>query len=216
MYNTDLPTRSELPSSRRLIRSTLMAVAAAGLLLVTVVMPAEHGIDPTGIGGVLGLKKMGEIKLALAKEAQADVQPATAGTAPAPAAPSIAAQAVAAAPAPPPVKPAAAGQTHETRVTLKPGQAAEIKLDMLKGAKVRFEWATAGGPVNFDNHGDPINAPKGFYHGYGKGRQVERDAGEIQAAFDGMHGFFWRNRTGNDVTVNLKTEGEYNALKRML
>ena len=70
--------------------------------------------------------------------------------------------------------------------------------------------------MNFDNHGDPLNAPKGFYHGYGKGRQVERDAGEIEAAFDGKHGFYWRNRTGNDVTVNLKTEGEYSALTRML
>ena len=217
MYNTDLPTRAELPTSRRLIRSTLMAIAAAGVLLTTAVMPAEYGIDPTGIGGLLGLKKMGEIKLALAQGAKQEAPAQAANKAP-PQAEARAAQIVAAAPAaaPPPATPAAAGLVHETRVTLKPGQAAEIKLDMRKGAKVRFEWTTAGGPVNFDNHGDPPNAPKGFYHGYGKGRQVERDGGEIEAAFDGQHGFYWRNRTGNDVTVNLKTQGEYSALKRML
>jgi hypothetical protein len=217
MYNTDLPTRAELPSSRQLIRSTLMAVVAAGALLSAVVMPAEYGIDPTGIGGALGLKKMGEIKVALAKEAKQEAPPPAANMA-SPKAGAQAAQTVpAAAAAPLPAeKPAAAGLAHETRVTLKPGQAAEIKLDMRKGAKVRFEWTTAGGPVNFDNHGDPPNAPKGFYHGYAKGRQVERDAGEIEAAFDGKHGFYWRNRSGNDVTVNLKTQGEYSALKRVL
>ena len=217
MFNTDLPTRAELPSSRQLIRSTLMAAVAAGVLLVAVVMPAEYGIDPTGIGRVLGLKKMGDIKVALVQEAKQELPPGAAIAAPAQD-PVRAAQIVAPASAAArlPAKPAAAGLTHETRVTLKPGQAAEIKLDMRKGAKVRFEWTTAGGPVNFDNHGDPLNAPKGFYHGYGKGRQVERDAGEIEAAFDGKHGFFWRNRSGNDVTVTLKTEGEYSALKRVL
>ena len=217
MYNADLPTRAELPSSRQLIRSTLMAAAAASVLLITVVMPAEYGVDPTGIGGALGLKKMGEIKAALAQVAKLEQSSEAAVAAPAQAQ-ARATQIAAASPAvaPSPAKPVAARMTHETRVTLKPGQAAEIKLDMLKGAKVRFEWTTAGGPVNFDNHGDPLNAPRGFYHGYGKGRQVERDAGQIEAAFDGMHGFYWRNRTGNDVTVTLKTEGEYSALKRML
>ena len=222
MYNNDLPTRAELPSSRRLVLSTVIAAAAAGALLVTVVMPAEYGIDPTGIGGLLGLKRMGDIKVALAQEAKQPVPPAAASAAPPQAEAGVApivAAAPAAAPAPAasaPAKPAADRQTHETRVTLKPGQAAEIKLDMRKGAKLRFEWTTAGGPVNFDNHGDPLNAPKGFYHGYGKGRHVERDAGEIEAAFDGMHGFYWRNRSGGNVTVTLKTEGEYSALKRVL
>ena len=180
-------------------------------------MPAEYGIDPTGIGGLLGLKRMGEIKVALAQDAKRQVPPAATSAAPPLDKAGVASIVTAAAAvASTPAKPTAEGQTHETRVTLKPGQAAEIKLDMRKGAKVRFEWTTAGGPVNFDNHGDPLNAPKGFYHGYGKGRQVERDAGEIEAAFDGMHGFYWRNRTGGNVTVTLRTEGQYSALKRVL
>ncbi|MBA2721370.1 MAG: transmembrane anchor protein, partial [Methylibium sp.] len=33
MYNTDLPTRAELPSSRQLVRSTVLAAIAAGALL---------------------------------------------------------------------------------------------------------------------------------------------------------------------------------------
>ncbi|MGI9078303.1 MAG: hypothetical protein ACR2G6_13390 [Gemmatimonadaceae bacterium] len=44
----------------------------ATFLLVTVVLPAEYGVDPTGIGRLLGLAQMGEIKVALAKEMAAD------------------------------------------------------------------------------------------------------------------------------------------------
>ena len=62
MYNTDMPTRAELPSSARLLRSTLIAVTTAVALLATVILPAEYAVDPTGIGGILGLTQMGEIK----------------------------------------------------------------------------------------------------------------------------------------------------------
>ncbi|ODT04488.1 MAG: hypothetical protein ABS52_04320 [Gemmatimonadetes bacterium SCN 70-22] len=44
----------------------------AGALLLTAVLPAEYGIDPTGAGRVLGLTQMGEIKVRLAREAAED------------------------------------------------------------------------------------------------------------------------------------------------
>ena len=67
MYNTDMPSRSELPSSAQLIRSTIIAAIVALLLLVTVVMPSEYALDPTGAGRLLGLTEMGEIKEQLAR-----------------------------------------------------------------------------------------------------------------------------------------------------
>ena len=69
MYNTDMPTRAELPTTRQLLRSTAIAVVSAAAILVTIVLPAEYGIDPTGIGTALGLAEMGEIKTQLAEEA---------------------------------------------------------------------------------------------------------------------------------------------------
>ena len=72
MYNTDIPTRAELPSSQQLLRSTFIAMASAAAILVAVVLPAEYNIDPTGIGKVLGLAEMGQIKAQLAKEAEDD------------------------------------------------------------------------------------------------------------------------------------------------
>lgn len=66
------PPSPELPSARALARSTAIAVVAAAVLLLTVVLPAEYGIDPTGVGRVLGLTQMGEIKTRLAREAAED------------------------------------------------------------------------------------------------------------------------------------------------
>ena len=217
MYNTDLPTRAELPGTARLLRSTAVAALIAAGLLITAVLPAEYGIDPTGIGRVLGLTKMGEIKTALSTEAAAEkaAPAAPKPQATVPAAPPAAKQA-AAMPPDIPAKATASGQQHTMTVRLKPGQGAEIKLAMRKDASVRYEWTTQGGPVNYDTHGDTVNAPKDFYHGYGKGRNTASDAGTLQAAFDGTHGWFWRNRTGAEVTVTLKTNGDYQEIRRVL
>lgn len=251
MYNTDLPNRAELPSTARLLRSTALAALVAGGLLITTILPAEYGIDPTGIGRALGLTPMGEIKMSLAAEARAEADTAVVAPAPQLATPmpispaedtrsavsepaqvsdiaeaAEAAEALEAANRPivtaavATVETAPTGSVAQRRdtmsVTLKPGEAAEIKLTMEKDKRVRFEWTTAGGAVNYDTHGDPPNAPRSFYHGYGKGRNQLGDAGELQAAFDGYHGWFWRNRSNGDVTVTLNTEGEYSEIKRVL
>lgn len=207
MYNTDLPTRAELPTTGKLLRSTAVAALIAAVLLVTVILPAEYGIDPTGAGRALGLSQMGEIKVSLAAEAMASAaQPAPhVETAP----PAAATTASAA-------ENATAGQQHTMTVKLKPGEAAEIKLSMRKDARALYEWSTAGGPVNYDTHGDPVGAQKDFYHGYGKGKNETRQTGELQAAFDGSHGWFWRNRSNAVVTITLKTSGEYEKIKRVL
>ncbi|KAA6181861.1 transmembrane anchor protein, partial [Pseudomonas veronii] len=31
---------------------------------------------------------------------------------------------------------------------------------------------------------------------------------------DGTHGWFWRNRSNNDVTIALKTNGDYLSVKQ--
>jgi hypothetical protein len=215
MYNTDLPTRAELPSTARLLRSTVIAFIVAAALLVTTVLPAEYGIDPTGIGRALGLTQMGEIKKSLAADVAAEKAAPPVAQVPAAAAPAVPAEKPAATPAPATQEAAPAAQ-HTMTVKLKPGQGAEIKLTMRKDATVRYEWTTEGGPVNYDTHGDPVNAPKNFYHGYGKGRNTASDSGTLQAAFDGTHGWFWRNRTNSEVTVTLKTSGDYQQIKRVL
>lgn len=213
MFNTPLPTVNELPSTRKLVRSTVIALLTAVGLLVTVVMPSEYAVDPTGVGRALGLTQMGELKIILAQEALADAAlPQTAAPAPAPQVAQV--QPIAKPVAQPAPTPTSALKTNQMSVTLKPGEGTEVKLEVLKGKSVSYEWTAVGGPVNFDTHGEPYNGEKGYFHSYSKGKQVKNDKGEFTAIFDGTHGWFWRNRSNNDVTIALKTNGDYLSVKQ--
>ena len=74
MFNSQRPSSSDLPTNRQLVKATAFALVTATVLLVTVVLPAEYAIDPTGAGRLLGYSEMGEIKQQLAAEAAADEQ----------------------------------------------------------------------------------------------------------------------------------------------
>ena len=207
MYNTDTPLRAELPTSRQLVRSTILAVVAAVVLLVAVVLPAEYGIDPTGIGRVLRLTEMGTVKKQLAAEAAADT-PAGAPNATTPVAQTPETSVTKA------VVPQAVAPTtqwrDETPFILAPGQGLEIKLVMVQGAKAQYAWTVDGGEVNFDTHGDG----PGKSISYEKGRGVATKEGVLEAAFTGNHGWYWRNRGKAEVKVILRTAGEYTAIKK--
>lgn len=207
MHNANKPEASELPSTAKLLKSTGIAGVVASALLVTVVLPAEYGIDPTRVGSLLGLTEMGRIKMQLAAEAEAE----EGGLAVAASAPAVV---TTTAPAPPAgsASAPASQRTDETVITLAPDQGAEIKLVMQEGARVDFSWTSSGGAVNFDTHADRPGTP---YHGYGKGSE-QRVEGELVAAFTGSHGWFWRNRTGEPVTITLRTTGAYSAIKRVV
>ncbi|MDX5445066.1 MAG: transmembrane anchor protein [Zoogloeaceae bacterium] len=218
MYNTDMPSRAELPGAGRLLRSTLVAALVAAVLLVTAVLPAEYGIDPTGVGRMLGLTQMGEIKTQLAQEAAAEAEPPGAAAESGAPAPAVEAAAPEEAPAAAPAAEAEPANVRSDTVSFKlaPNAAAEIKLVMKERARVEYEWSSAGGAVNYDTHGDPFGAPRDFYHGYGKGRNQPSDAGTLEAAFDGKHGWFWRNRSGKEVTITLKVRGDYEKIERVI
>ncbi len=205
-------TPTNLPTTRQLIRSTVIAAVTAAVLLVAVVLPAEYGVDPTGIGNVLGLTEMGRIKVSLAKEIeQAENAPDT----------PPAATAATAAPVPetntppaPAATAAAAPRSDVATLTLQPGQGREIKLAMREGARVTFSWSTDQGVVNFDEHADSTSPPR-KYHGYRKGTAVAKDEGVLVAAFEGWHGWFWRNRGQEALTVTLRTNGDYQDSKEV-
>ena len=209
MNNNNRPSNTDLPSAAKLIKSTFVAIALAALILVTAVLPAEYGIDPTGVGNVLGLTKMGEIKVSLAQEAAAEMVTATAKVM------KTETQEVA--------KPVAKASenTVETHVqksvksdsitlSLAPDQGREVKVVMIKGGKVSYQWKTSNGRANFDVHGDSKKHRIDYFN-YSKGSSVS-DSGVLEAKFDGNHGWFWRNRTGKTMTITLEVEGEFTEM----
>jgi hypothetical protein len=201
MHNSNIPDSRELPSSAKLIKSTIIAAITALVLLVTVVLPSEYGVDPTGIGNALGLKRMGEIKTSLAEEAAADAQS------------KLPAQVVVPEPVEMEEGETAFARSDTMQVKLAPDEGTEIKVDMAEGDSVNYQWSSSGGKVNFDVHGDSRKL-KISYHAYEKGSEVEKQ-GVLVAAFDGSHGWFWRNRTSETMTVTLTTQGDYTDIKHM-
>ena len=202
MFIARPPTKKDLPTSAQLLKSTVIAIIMAIILLVMVILPAEYGTDPTGVGRLLGLKEMGEIKMSLLDESykESSQQNTT---------PSI-----------------EIDYTEEVMVNntinkdvveiaIEPGQAIEIKLEMKSGSLVQYEWKTIMGGLNYNLHGDGYKGSQQFIS-YKKGRMVPSDSGELKAEFDGYHGWFWRNREKFSVTVSLQTSGDYIQIKQML
>ena len=199
MQPDSVPTK-ELPSVRVLVWLSLAAVVVVALLGVAVVMPAETDRDPSGVGRMIGLSEMGRIKVALAKDAAGDSGATQPG----------------AAQAERTVTSVSGSRWRDSlTVTLQPAQGIEVKMSMRTSEKAFYAWTTDGGEVYFNMHGEPPNAPKDYAaHRYGKGTTTA-DTGELVAAFDGVHGWFWRNRTQQPVKITLKTGGEYLVLKEM-
>ena len=209
MHNGNKPNLDDLPTSAQLIKSTILAAVAAIVILVTVVLPSEYGIDPTGVGKATGLAEMGEIKTQLSEEAEADRllelesgggsgdQSSFGGGTFGFFFPAAYAQT------------AALEWTDQYSLTLTPGEGVEVKLVMEAGAEAEFLWTAENGVVNFDLHGDG----GGENISYEKGRAVERADGVLTAAFTGNHGWFWRNRGGQDVKVTLYVRGDYSEMK---
>jgi len=202
MFNSQQPSEKDLPTSTQLLKATVVAIAVAFILIVVVVLPAEYGSDPTGMGKILGLKEMGEIKMSLLDEShkESSQQNTTSSI--------------------------EIDHTEEVIVnntinkdvvelTIEPGQAIEIKLEMKSGSLVQYEWKTIKGGLNYNLHGDGYKGSQQFIS-YKKGRMVPSDSGELKAEFDGYHGWFWRNREKFSVTVNLQTSGDYIQIKQML
>ena len=221
MYNANKPDPSELPSTMRLLKSTAIAAVTALVILVTVVLPAEYGVDPTRVGSVLGLTEMGRIKMQLAEEAAAD-ETATENVVsevraePASPTPDDAVTNTETASdemtAPAPAESAAPVWRDEVTFTLAADAAAEYKLVMKEGETAEFEWFTDGAKANFDTHAD---RPGLNYHNYEKG-SLARQEGTLTAAFAGSHGWFWRNRSGAPLTITLRTRGDYAEMKKVL
>ncbi|WDA35032.1 hypothetical protein [Sphingobium sp. YC-XJ3] len=186
MNQVPQPGIGELPSLRQLNRATLIALGAAAVILVTTVLPAEYGVDPTGIGRVLGLTEMGETKQADAASHAASAAPVAAS----------------------PVPALKAGEPVEVKLTLAPNEGREVKATMKAGGEFDYRWATDGPEVRFELHGEPAGAASDDYTSYEKGSSAGA-SGKFRAPFDGTHGWYWKNRTGQPVTITVTATGDF-------
>jgi hypothetical protein len=216
------PAQQPLPSTATLLKATAIAIAVAGVLLVTIVMPAEYGIDPTGVGTRLGLTTLATIDADAGDAAapppvpantdlSADIQARNAAeTARATQAfgandkQTFAAQALAPVAADKPVR------TDTMTVTLAPGKGTEVKMLLDTGEGVVYRW-TADADVAIDMHGERPTK-KGPWTSYSVQAAQRSAAGTFTAPFDGTHGWYWENRSTTPVNVTVEVTGFHEAL----
>ena len=194
MFNTHKPSENDLPTSSQLLKSTIVAIFAGCALLILFVLPAEYGTDPTGVGELFGLKKMGEIKTRLKQDFLKENDGAKDEL----------------------MVESETGKENQDvmEFVIAPDEAIEIKLEMKKGSIAKYKWTTQNGGLNYNLHGDGYNGSQKSIS-YKKGRMTNSESGEFKSKFDGYHGWFWRNRNNESVTVTLETIGDYILIKQM-
>ena len=165
------------------------ALLAAGLLLVVAVLPAEFGVDPTGIGRRLGLTAMNDVTRKVDAFQASRAANAGGGST---------------------IAPQTRRYENETvEFTLTPGNSVEYKYRLDKGEALLYSW-TATGRVNYELHAEPDGAPSGYAETYEKKNATETASGTLTAPFSGIHGWYWENPGRADITVTLSAAGFYN------
>ena len=185
------------------LKATVIAAVAAAAILVAIVLPAEYGIDWTGIGGITGLTAMGRDKVAAAKALEREAAaPAVAATAPKAGAEAVTTSST------------RALRSDTLEVPIAPGVGLEYKAVLAEGESMVFEWDAAGAELRFDFHGEPTAGPEGMFLSFKKGAAT-KDAGSLRAPFAGTHGWYWKNAGSVPVVVKLRVSGFYSELKKM-
>lgn len=164
------------------------ALLVAGVLLVTVILPAEYAVDPLGTGAKLGLLQLGETGRQVAA--------LEAGKGSASGVPILA--------------PQEAKFTQETvTFQVKPKEGFEYKYRLEKGEALLYSWS-ASAPMNTEFHAEPDGAPRGYAQSYEKKDGMTGASGTLTAPFSGIHGWYWQNTTDKEQTVTLTSAGYYN------
>jgi len=176
---TDTPSRGKVILLSAAVAATVTAIA------VVFVIPAEFGIDPTGLGEASGLTEIANpqacVTLERGLKRKGVLTPSDTALAPEP------------------------GQSDHWTYELQPYQEIELKYVLDKDAPIVFSWS-AEGPLNYDMHAHPFEGGEALTESYAiaKGDQQH---GRYVAAFSGIHGWHWQNRGLSTVRLTLVTSG---------
>jgi hypothetical protein len=183
---------TDLPSSRQLVRATILAAAVASLILVTIVLPVEYGLDPLGTGRASGLYRPRATAVAAPQESAAASTPAASAL----------------------LKSATPFRSDEMTVRLESGEGVEVKASMARGQRLVFSWSSTGGGVDVDMHGEAVGAADDEYTSYWKDEGQTHQSGALDAPVTGNHGWYWQNLNDTPVTITVKVTGFYDKLYR--
>jgi hypothetical protein len=196
------------------LKLTLAGTTASAILMIAV-LPAEYGIDPTGVGGALGLTAMAQTVPSGDTSFEGtmhfnigDYDPAA----------ELIDQSV-------------QGLIHledapfhseVIDIDIEDLGEVEHKFIMPSDTTFVYSWEVLdpkGDGVYYDFHGHPssedaANYPEGFEMAYAKG-EGHAQSGSFTAPFGGYHGFYFMNIEEGPITVRLTVSGYWEEHKEM-
>ena len=93
----------------------------------------------------------------------------------------------------------------DVKFTLDPYESIEYKYRIQEGRSIVYTWE-ASDEVVFEFHGELEGQPEGEAETYQLGR-AEGASGRFSAPANGVHGWYWQNRSFSAVTVSLTAVG---------
>lgn len=94
------------------------------------------------------------------------------------------------------------------KTTLAPFERLEYKYRLEEGASMLFDWR-ATGELIFDLHSEQDGRDPQEYSPSFDQRQSSAEKGSYTALFPGIHGWYFENRSTNEVELELNTVGFY-------
>ena len=206
--------------SPSLLRSALLALAAAAVAIVLFVLPAEYGVDPTGVGEKLGLLPLANT------EEPADTEPASQTERPE-------RMVTGTYPGIPEdfdyYEPDVLGEPYSKEqeapfrmdsfeIRLDEFEQVEYKARMQQGDVIVYSWSVDQGIVYTDFHADPGEGAEGYPDQYFiryRESESNADSGSLVAPFDGNHGWYWLNIEEHPITITLQVAGYYDSIDEL-
>jgi len=197
---------------KQIIKAVIMSMIIGFVLLITAVLPAEYGIDPTGAGKLFGFSRLyvpedsdngpaGSGSMALNNFPLIKMEKA--GSSPEVQRPSEADNL--------PPETQLAERQDSVQVIVPAGKGLEYKIYMLKHGKMKYEWTTDNGVLYFDFHGEVKQAKEAkavYFESYTIANSNNM-VGTFLSPYEGKHGWFFRNNGNTDITVTLRLKGGY-------
>lgn len=207
---------SDGPSKNTLLKGGIVALIIAFLVTFILVLPAEYGVDPTGIGEKLGLVDLAATDTSAEDDPYASTRMVEGNW-----------------PEPPAdfdyYEPEVLGdpyshsqdddfKTETLTIKLDVGEQVEYKAVMQRGDALVYRWQLDDGIVYTDFHADPGEGAEGYPDRYFiryKEGEESGSAGSLVAPFDGNHGWYWLNIENNPIEITLEVSGFYDQIEEL-
>lgn len=192
-------------SKKAILKQVIVAFALGIILLVSAVLPAEYGIDPLGIGKVTGFSKLYVPESENSQEILGKTPPhealkmAKLGSGADVPRPKEADN-----PAPNVQLPI---REDKAKIVVPAGEGLEYKVTMLKYGVLTYDWSTDKGEVYLDMHGE-VKGNSNFFESY-LIAYSNNMTGTLLAPFEGPHGWYFKNNSKEDITIEINLKGQY-------